>query len=178
MSGSRIVEPAVQVWHALEATRVIETLASADTGLSAGEAGARLVKHGPNVLAEQHTRGPLRMPAAQFTDVMVLVLIGAAVIAGFLGEPQDIIAIAAVIQAASADPSTSLGMTTCEMDCFRTDTRPAGDERCDRDAPARLLQVVGARRHHREQRLFPRVRDQQRPIRSIFVPKHADGARA
>ena len=97
MSSSPIVEPVTQAWHTLNTTRVVEALSSADAGLSAGEADARLVQHGPNVLAERRMRGPLRMLASQFTDVMVLVLIGAAVIAGFLGEPQDIIAISAVI---------------------------------------------------------------------------------
>jgi ATPase, P-type (transporting), HAD superfamily, subfamily IC len=37
------------------------------------------------------------MFAAQFTDVMVLVLIGASVIAGLLGEMQDLVAILAIV---------------------------------------------------------------------------------
>jgi Ca2+-transporting ATPase len=37
------------------------------------------------------------MLVAQFTDVMVLVLIGAAVVAGVVGEPQDIAAILAIV---------------------------------------------------------------------------------
>jgi len=85
-------------WCALEKQRVLAALRSSeDGGLSPDEASSRLAAYGPNVLAESARRGPLRMVISQFTDVMVLVLLGAAVIAGVLGEWEDIVAILAVV---------------------------------------------------------------------------------
>ncbi len=89
---------AVYEWHTLERQRVLEVLAtSAEHGLSDDEALNRGLTYGPNVLDEGKRRGAVRMLASQFADVMVLVLIGAAIIAGFLGEPQDIVAILAIV---------------------------------------------------------------------------------
>jgi Ca2+-transporting ATPase len=85
-------------WYAFDAPQVLEAFESnADTGLSSPDAAARLERVGPNEISETTQRGPLRIVAAQFTDVMVLVLIGAAIVAGVVGEPQDIVAIMAIV---------------------------------------------------------------------------------
>jgi Ca2+-transporting ATPase len=85
-------------WYTLETQRVLAAMdSSVESGLTAEEARLRLGQYGPNELAEAKQRSPLRMLLAQFTDVMVLVLIAAAVIAGFLGEPEDIAAIVAIV---------------------------------------------------------------------------------
>ena len=85
-------------WYDVDAERALAILGSdADRGLSSEEARLRLARHGPNVLADARRRGPVRILLAQFTDVMVLVLLGAAVVAGFLGEPEDIAAIIAIV---------------------------------------------------------------------------------
>jgi P-type Ca2+ transporter type 2C len=85
-------------WHTrtgAEVSRVLEVEPAA--GLPSRIAAERLAVHGPNALAAARRRGALRVLLAQFTDFMVLVLIGAAVVAGLLGEPQDIIAIVAIL---------------------------------------------------------------------------------
>ena len=88
----------VHRWYALDGQRVLSVLdSSQDHGLSVEDARRRLGRYGPNVLAEGKRRRPFRMLLAQFTDVMVLVLIGAAVVAGFLGTPEDTIAIIAIV---------------------------------------------------------------------------------
>ncbi|CAN5876091.1 cation-translocating P-type ATPase [soil metagenome] len=88
----------VKDWHVLERQRVLDVLAtSAEHGLSDDEVLSRGLTYGSNVLAEGRRRGPVRILASQFTDVMVLVLVGAAIVAGFLGEPQDIVAILAIV---------------------------------------------------------------------------------
>jgi Ca2+-transporting ATPase len=85
-------------WSEEDAERVLVDLgSSANRGLSMAEARLRLAQYGPNVLTEVRGRGPLRMLLAQFTDIMVLVLIGAAIIAGFLGDAGDIAAIIAIV---------------------------------------------------------------------------------
>ena len=86
------------VWHARSVEDVCRLLGTEpDVGLSPEDAARRLAAHGPNALARARRRGPVRMLLAQFTDFMVLVLLGAAVVAGFLGEPQDIVAIVAIV---------------------------------------------------------------------------------
>ncbi len=78
------------VWHVLEAEQVARRLGvDPSRGLSEAEAKARLARRGRNVLREQRRRSPLAMLLAQFGDFMILVLLGAAVIAGVVGELQD-----------------------------------------------------------------------------------------
>ncbi|HMA45535.1 MAG TPA: HAD-IC family P-type ATPase, partial [Gemmatimonadales bacterium] len=85
-------------WHVRSVEDVCRLLeVDPGTGLSSGVAAQRLAAHGPNALAAAHRRGALRVLLAQFTDFMVVVLLAAAVVAGFLGEPQDIIAIVAIV---------------------------------------------------------------------------------
>jgi P-type Ca2+ transporter type 2C len=70
---------------------------SADGGLAPAEASARLRELGPNALLARHGVPVFRMLLRQFSDVMVLVLAAAAVLAGVIGEPQDTIAIGAIL---------------------------------------------------------------------------------
>jgi len=66
-------------------------------GLSAVEAGRRLAKHGPNTIVEGRRRSWPALLAAQFLDVPILVLLGAAFIAGLIGDPVDTIVILAIV---------------------------------------------------------------------------------
>ena len=85
-------------WHARAEDEVAGLLqVNPSAGLDPEEAARRLVQHGPNALAGARRRGPARMLLAQFSDFMVLVLLACAVLAGFLGEPQDIVAIGAIV---------------------------------------------------------------------------------
>jgi Ca2+-transporting ATPase len=87
-----------QHWHCLESEEAAAHLDSdLNQGLTAEAAVTRLEQGGPNALVEAGRRHPLAMLAAQFTDFMILVLIAAAVIAGFIGEPQDTIAIVVIV---------------------------------------------------------------------------------
>lgn len=93
-----VLHPPSARWHQLDAAEAAVLLGTglAD-GLDGAEAARRLLAHGPNTLAERRARGPLRMLLAQFADVMVLVLLGAAIIAAILGEPADVVAIAVIV---------------------------------------------------------------------------------
>jgi len=85
-------------WHCLGSEEAASRLGSnLHAGLSAEDASERLAQYGPNTLRETRGRSPLAMLASQFTDFMILVLIAAAVIAGFIGEPQDTIAIVVIV---------------------------------------------------------------------------------
>lgn len=66
-------------------------------GLSAEEAARRLQERGANVLEEARRVSPMTQLLAQFKDFMVLVLVGAVLISGLLGEYLDAITIVAII---------------------------------------------------------------------------------
>jgi Ca2+-transporting ATPase len=92
------VSPPNTAWHALPTADVIRQLESdSSAGLSPAEASSRLALHGANRLEEQVRRSWPMMLLAQFTDVMVLVLLVAALIAALVGEPVDAIAIFVIV---------------------------------------------------------------------------------
>jgi Ca2+-transporting ATPase len=85
-------------WHTLTveaAAKRLETDPS--TGLTPDEAARRLAAYGPNAIADARRRGPFRILVDQFRDLMVLVLLAAAVVAGLVGEPEDTVAIVAIV---------------------------------------------------------------------------------
>lgn len=67
------------------------------TGLSSKEASNRLLKNGPNELAEQKPKTPVQMFLAQLNDPMIYILIVAAIISLILREVSDSIIILIVI---------------------------------------------------------------------------------
>ncbi len=83
-----------ETWHDVDVETLFERQASSPTGLSKGEAAERLVKVGPNELVQTARVSPLRILLEQFTDVLVIILIIAAVISGYLGisrsEPTEV----------------------------------------------------------------------------------------
>ncbi|MFT9847931.1 cation-translocating P-type ATPase [Aneurinibacillus sp. REN35] len=66
-------------------------------GLTQEEAAQRLAALGPNMLAEKQKISPLALFLGQFKDFMVLVLLAATLISGFLGEYVDAIAIITIV---------------------------------------------------------------------------------
>ncbi|RJQ44654.1 MAG: HAD family hydrolase, partial [Nitrospiraceae bacterium] len=84
-------------WHQKDITQAIADLASSPQGLSQEEAAGRLSEYGPNVLKETKKKTPLVMFLAQFSDFMIIVLIAAAVISGFIGDLVDTIAIIVIV---------------------------------------------------------------------------------
>jgi Ca2+-transporting ATPase len=84
-------------WHQKEIKEVLEELKSSVSGISSEEAGKRLVEYGPNALKEKRHKTPFMMFMEQFKDFMILVLIGAAIIAGIVGELTDTIAIVVIV---------------------------------------------------------------------------------
>jgi len=85
-------------WHTLASDVVVQELGSdASRGLNAAEVSRRQQLHGPNRLPQGKTRSIWRMLLDQFSDFMILVLIGAAVLAGFTGDLADTIVIVAIL---------------------------------------------------------------------------------
>jgi Ca2+-transporting ATPase len=90
--------PANKWWHVLSTEETLRELESdAQKGLSSTEVKARQTRYGANVLIEKPKRSLLRMLMGQFADFMILILIGAAVISGMIGDIKDTIAIIVII---------------------------------------------------------------------------------
>jgi len=85
-------------WHGHPAADVARQLeVDLQTGLSPDDARRRLVRHGPNAIREQRRRGPMRTLLGQFTDVMILLLVGAAIVSGLAGDIKDTLVILGVV---------------------------------------------------------------------------------
>ncbi|MBI5641667.1 MAG: cation-translocating P-type ATPase [Nitrospirae bacterium] len=84
-------------WHQKSTEEAVEALRSSAKGISHEEAQRRLLEYGLNELTEKKKKTPLMMFLDQFRDFMILVLIAAALISGFIGEVSDTIAIIVII---------------------------------------------------------------------------------
>lgn len=84
-------------WHALSANDTIAAQASDANGLSEAEARARLARLGPNRLPAPKRRGPFARFFAQFHNVLIYVLLGAAIVTAALGHWIDAQVILAVV---------------------------------------------------------------------------------
>ncbi len=85
--------------HAASAGDCLAKLVSTPEGLTAAEAVRRLAEHGPNRLPEARARGPLLRFLAQFNNVLIYVLLAAAVVTGMLQHWVDTGVILAVVLA-------------------------------------------------------------------------------
>ena len=85
-------------WHARSQGEIEQELGvDPAAGLTGEEAARRLSAHGRNELPEAPPPSPWRILAAQFTSLIVWVLIGAALVSGLLGEWIDAGAILAIV---------------------------------------------------------------------------------
>ena len=86
------------VWHTLNAATAAHKLESdLDDGLDFDEAARRLDREGPNEIRERGRRSIFNMAVSQFKDFMILVLIAAAFVSGFIGDAGDTIVILAIV---------------------------------------------------------------------------------
>ncbi|MBW7902746.1 MAG: cation-transporting P-type ATPase [Rhodocyclaceae bacterium] len=76
-------------WHALSCEQSLGLLDSGPAGLTEAEAGERLLRFGPNRLAPEKRRSALRRFLAQFHNVLLYVMLGAAAITATLGHWVD-----------------------------------------------------------------------------------------
>jgi magnesium-transporting ATPase (P-type) len=86
-------------WHALSASEALAALDSEPQGLSDAQAQARLAEHGPNKLPEGKRRTALARLLAQFNNLLIYILIAAAIVTALMGHWIDTIVILAVVVA-------------------------------------------------------------------------------
>jgi Ca2+-transporting ATPase len=85
-------------WYRLTTEEVTQRLqTSTHTGLNREDVRQRSDSFGPNLLHESKRRSPLQMFVAQFTDLMIMVLLAAAVISGVIGDVTDTIVILTLV---------------------------------------------------------------------------------
>ena len=85
-------------WYRKEEIEVISLLnTSAEKGLPATEAQRRIAEYGPNELVERGLKSSWRILSEQFTGLLVIILIVAAVVSVALGDWKDATAILAIV---------------------------------------------------------------------------------
>jgi len=83
------VDPQPTSWHTLTHAEIGQALQAGTEGLSDAEAARRIAQYGPNRLVPPKRRGPLLRLLMQFHNVLLYVMMGAAVITAFLGHWID-----------------------------------------------------------------------------------------
>ena len=84
-------------WHKLNIEETLKKLGTNQQGLSAIAAEEKLLQTGPNELQEGKKKSIVVMLLAQFKDVMILILLAAAIIAGIVGDLTDTIVILIIV---------------------------------------------------------------------------------
>ena len=85
------------VWHTSTADQVAENLQTGKNGLSQNEAVLRKEKYGLNELQQGKRRSVFSKFLAQFKDVMIIILVLAAIVSGILGDLTDTIVIMVIV---------------------------------------------------------------------------------
>jgi Ca2+-transporting ATPase len=85
-------------WHTLETKSALDEFSSSsETGLTSTQVSENKTKYGANELIERGGRTAFQILWEQITATMVLILIGAAVVAGLLGDTKNTIAILSIV---------------------------------------------------------------------------------
>jgi Ca2+-transporting ATPase len=84
-------------WHTLPTADVLKELGTHDTGLPLEEAHRRLEIHGPNELQAFERSSAWHTLAAQFKNVLVVILLAATLLSGLLGHGLEAAVIAAIV---------------------------------------------------------------------------------
>lgn len=128
----------VAPWYHLGIDQTAALLASsAHTGLSAAAAESRLRSYGPNRLPAAGRRSAAGLLLRQFSDFMVLVLAGSAVLAGFIGQPEDALAIGLILLLNAGFGFAQSWRAERALDALRAVS--AGTVRVRRDAQPELI---------------------------------------
>ena len=85
------------VWHSSSVDEVIAYLRTGLTGLAGAEAAERLTVYGPNELQAGTRVSAWQTLAAQFQNVLILILLGATLVSGFLGHTLEAAVITVIV---------------------------------------------------------------------------------
>ncbi|WP_128515156.1 HAD-IC family P-type ATPase [Tabrizicola thermarum] len=107
-------------FHALSIDEALTRLNARPGGLSRDEAARRLAEHGPNRLPEARSRGPVLRFLAQFDNVLIYVLLAAAVVTAALQHWVDTGVILAVVLANAVIGFIQEGKAEAAMGAIRS----------------------------------------------------------
>jgi Ca2+-transporting ATPase len=85
------------IWHTLSVEDAFAQLATASGGLSSGEAAQRLQVYGPNELTSLTRESAWRTLAAQFKNALIVILLCATVLSGFMGHTLEAVVITVIV---------------------------------------------------------------------------------
>jgi len=133
------ISPSPLVWHAAGDEAVLENLDASREGLSTPAAGERQTQYGRNELLKAKSRSALRRFFAHFNNVLIYVLLGAAVLTAALGHLVDTGVILAVVLANAVIGFIQEGRAERAMDAIRHMLAPKASvlrdgERCGLDS--------------------------------------------
>ena len=85
------------LWYQKTKKEALDHLTSSPQGISSAEALSRLGEYGHNELEEKKKKTSFMMLLDQFKDFLIIVLIGAALLSGVIGDFKDTIAIVIIV---------------------------------------------------------------------------------
>src|SRR5688500_6363567 len=96
-SPAAIGTGALPPWHTLPSPEIISRLATEITGRTGAEAVKRLEVHGPNELQAHSRESAWRTFAAQFQNVLILILLAGTAVSAFLGHTLEAVVITVIV---------------------------------------------------------------------------------
>ena len=117
--GLKMTEKLPLIWHSTHDESVLENLNSAIDGLNQHDATNRLEKHGYNRLPEARKRSALLSFLLHFHNILIYVLLGAALITAILGHWIDTGVIVAVVVANAIIGFVQEGKAEKSMEAIR-----------------------------------------------------------
>jgi magnesium-transporting ATPase (P-type) len=120
-----------KAWHALAVEEVSQLLGTRLTGLTDTEATERLSRYGLNRLTPQKQRGPVMRFLLQFHNLLIYVLIGAAVVTALLGHWVDTSVIAGVVLINAIIGFVQEGKAERALEAIRNLLSPQATVLCD-----------------------------------------------
>ena len=84
-------------WHSLSIGDAFARLRAGQSGLASDDAAQRLATYGPNELRATIRTPVWRTFAAQFENVLILILLAATAVSGFLGHTLEAVVITVIV---------------------------------------------------------------------------------
>lgn len=127
-----------QIWQ-MSGEELFRELECGAEGLTAREAAARLERYGPNELREGRRKSVLHIFLEQFADLLVVILIAAAVVSAMLGDVESTVVILAVITMNAVLGTVQTVKAAASLDSLKQMSAPAAKVLRDRQ----VVQVPG-----------------------------------
>jgi P-type Ca2+ transporter type 2C len=131
---------APQPWHALSVEKVCELLVTSPAGLAEAAVAPRLASFGPNEIHPPQHVSPWRTLLDQFKNVLIIILLVAALLSAFLGHEIEAAAIAVIVLFAALLGFIQEYRAERAMEALRAMAAPAAAvvrDGVEREVPAR-----------------------------------------